>query len=193
MPQAIQHGCAVARCLFLFMLLAMNRTGRAAFLAIALAATSVHAQDEVTIELPTPAEQFETIRSWEGRWKVAETQALQIVFETTARGTAMIERWETQAGLHSITVYHMDGDALVATHYCPQGNQPRLETRSSANGDIRFAFRDVTGLDKGESHTHDLWFSPAADGSIRRSEVYRGADGLQEPSHYTLRRALPAG
>ncbi|MCR2833357.1 hypothetical protein [Parerythrobacter lacustris] len=170
----------------------MNRTGKAAFLAIALAATQVHAEDEVAIELETPAEQFETIRSWEGRWQVAETPALEIVFETTARGTAMIERWETKSGLHSITIYHMDGDALVATHYCPQGNQPRLETRSSANGDIRFAFRDVTDLDKGESHTHDLWFSSAADGTIRRSEIYRGEDGLQEPSHYTLRRAPPA-
>ncbi len=192
MPQAIQLGCAVARRLFLFMFLAMNRTGKAAILAIALATTSVHAEDEVAITLATPAEQFETIRSWEGRWQVAETQALEIVFETTARGTTMIERWETQSGLHSINVYHMDGDVLVATHYCPQGNQPRLETRSSANGDIRFVFRDVTDLGKGESHTHDLWFSPTADGSIRRSEIYRGDDGLQEPSHYTLRRAPPA-
>jgi hypothetical protein len=192
MPLAIQHGCAVAGCQFLFMLFAMSKCRRAASLAIALVAVPVCAEDNEAIAPPTSAEQFETIRSWEGRWRVAETQALEIVFETTARGTAVVERWETQSGLHSITVYHMDGEALVATHYCPQGNQPRLETAPSANGDIRFALRDISDLDKGESHTHDLWFSPAGDGTIRRSEIYRGEDGLQEPSHYTLRRAPPA-
>ena len=136
----------------------------------------------------TPAEQFELIRSWEGRWKVAETSALEIVFESTARGSTMVERWETQSGLHSITVYHLDGDALLATHYCPQGNQPRLEAHVGEQGEIRFEFRDVTDLGEGESHTHDLWFTPGADGTIRRSEIYLGNEGLQEPGHYTLSR-----
>jgi len=87
-----------------------------------------------------------------------------------------------------MTVYHMDGDALVATHYCPQGNQPRLESRGDVAAEIRFAFRDVTDLDSGESHTHDLWFTPQADGTVRRSEVYRGGEGLEVPGHYTLSR-----
>jgi hypothetical protein len=100
----------------------------------------------------------------------------------------MVERWETTTGLHSMTIYHMDGEALVATHYCPQGNQPRLDSRGAASGEIRFAFRDVTDLDAGESHTHELWFTPGADGTLRRSEVYRGEDGLQAPSQYTLGR-----
>jgi len=138
----------------------------------------------------SPAEQFAMIRSWEGRWQVAETTALEIVFEPTARGSAMIERWETRSGLHSVTIYHMDGDAMVATHYCPQANQPRLEARSGPVGPIRFAFRDVTDLDDGESHTHELAFAPADDGSLVRSEVYRGEDGLQEPSQYTLSRKV---
>ena len=140
----------------------------------------------------TPAEQFELIRSWEGRWKVAETSALEIVFESAARGSSMIERWETQSGLHSITVYHMDGDVLLATHYCPQGNQPRLEAHLGESGEIRFEFRDVTDLGDGESHTHDLWFTPGPDGTIRRSEIYLGKEGLQEPGHYTLSRVATA-
>ena len=137
----------------------------------------------------SPSEQFALIRSWEGRWDVAETSALRIVFKTTARGSAIVERWETAAGLHSMTVYHMDGEALVATHYCPQGNQPRLESRDARGGEIHFAFRDVTDLDIGESHAHALWFTPGADGTLQRSEVYHSEDGLQPPSVYTLTRA----
>ncbi|MEX0342577.1 MAG: hypothetical protein AB3N06_08320, partial [Erythrobacter sp.] len=106
----------------------------------------------------TPADPFELIADLEGRWQVAETPALEIVFEQTARGTTIVERWETASGLHSMTVYHRDGDAVVATHYCPQGNQPRLEARTLDAGEVRFAFRDVTDLDEGESHTHALRF-----------------------------------
>jgi hypothetical protein len=161
---------------------------RTSILAIALLPGALYAQQEEQGAALTASQQFEQIRSWEGRWQVAETTALQIVFEATARGSAMVERWETTTGLHSMTIYHMDGEALVATHYCPQGNQPRLDSRGAASGEIRFAFRDVTDLDAGESHTHELWFTPGADGTLRRSEVYRGEDGLQAPSQYTLGR-----
>ncbi len=135
------------------------------------------------------AQQFEQISQWVGRWRVDETEVLTIVFESTANGRTIVERWETPNGLHSMTVYHMDGDALVATHYCPQGNQPRLVSHGSDGPDIRFDFRDVTDLDPGESYQHDLAFSPSDDGALVRSEVYLGPDGQAEPGRYTLRRA----
>lgn len=166
----------------------MINHAKVAMIVIALLAMPAHAQSDEQGDLPSPAAQFERIRSWEGRWQVAEAPGLQIVFELTARGTAMVERWETAAGLHSMTVYHLDGDAVVATHYCPQGNQPRLESGGASEGEVRFAFRDVTDLDAGESHAHALWFTPGPAGTLRRSEVYRGEEGLQEPGVYTLSR-----
>jgi hypothetical protein len=160
-----------------------------AVLAMALLPAASMASPDTTPRLLTPSEKFESIRSWEGRWQVAETTALHIVFEATARGSAIVERRETSAGLHSMTIYHMDGEAVIATHYCPQGNQPRLESRDAASGEVRFALRDVTDLDAGETHAHALWFTPEADGTLKRSEVYRGEDGLQPPSVYTLTRS----
>lgn len=139
---------------------------------------------------PSLAEaQFAQILGWEGRWQVAETDALEIVFETTARGKIVVERWETAAGLHSITVYHLDGDAVVATHYCPQGNQPRLQSVPGDPDAIAFEFRDITGLDEGESHQFALDYTVRGDGALLRSEVYRSAEGPGEPSSYTLTRA----
>lgn len=167
----------------------MLRPAKLAVLAVTLTAMPFSTHASEAEDIVTPAQQFALIQSWEGRWHVEETTALNIVFEKTARGTAMVERWETGAGLHSMTVYHMDGERLVATHYCPQGNQPRLESRGGNSDEIRFAFADVTGLDAGESHAHDLWFRPGADGTIRRYEVYKGEQGLQEPGSYTLGRA----
>lgn len=139
---------------------------------------------------PTPAEaQFAQILGWEGRWKVAETDALQIVFEVTARGKTVVERWETASGLHSITVYHLDGESVIATHYCPQGNQPRLQSVAGDGSAIAFEFRDITGLDEGESHQFALSYAVREDGSLLRSEVYRSAEGPDDSSSYTLMRA----
>lgn len=139
-------------------------------------------------EALSSSDQFALISSWEGRWQVAETPALEIVFEKSSRGSTMVERWETASGLLSMTVYHRDGDAVLATHYCPQGNQPRLEAHGGQAGEIRFAFRDVTDFDEGESHTQWLAFAPQPDGTLLRTEVYTGSDGAREPSSYTLRR-----
>ena len=88
-----------------------------------------------------------------------------------------------------MTVYHLDDDMIVATHYCPQGNQPRLETGSGALGNIEFGFRDVTDLDEGEGHSHTLSFTQNSDGSLRRSEAYMSGEDLGDPTVLTLVRS----
>ena len=159
---------------------------RALALALATMAAPVSAEEAAT---SAAEQQFAQIASLEGRWRVAETDALEIVFEITARGQTVIERWETASGLHSITVYHRDGEKVIATHYCPQGNQPRLETVAGDKDLIAFAFRDITGLDEGESHAFSLAFTFNENGSLVRSETYRSADGPGSPSSYTMTRA----
>lgn len=155
-------------------------------LALFVAASPALAHDDT---LPSAEQQFAEIASWEGRWKVAETDALQIVFEITARGKTVVERWETANGLHSMTVYHLDGGHVIATHYCPQGNQPRLESMPGEEGRIAFAFRDITGLDEGESHAFTLDWAMRGDGTLVRTEVYRSTEGPGEPGRYTLSKA----
>jgi hypothetical protein len=47
-----------------------------------------------------------------------------------------------------ITVYHPDGDSIVATHYCKAKNQPRMRA-SGGSGEVRqitFSFLDITNL-----------------------------------------------
>ena len=44
-------------------------------------------------------------------------------------------------------MYHLDGDRLLATHYCPQGNQPRLKLMDDGDPKrLSFAFVDGTGM-----------------------------------------------
>lgn len=77
-----------------------------------------------------------------------------------------------------MTAYHVDRDQLVATHYCPQGNQPRLNWVISDQDDtFAFEFRDATDLDtQDEAHQHSLTLEFQEDGSVQRTEVYVSGD-----------------
>ncbi len=138
----------------------------------------------------TPAQQFEDIKALKGLWSVAETERLTIRFELTANNTVVLERWETSSGLHSLTAYHMDGANIVATHYCPQGNQPRLVASAvQTAGKIAFAFQDATDLDATEEFQHDLAFEIKEGGTVVRSEIYSTDKATGPVSSYTLSRA----
>ena len=124
---------------------------------------------------PAPATAtFDQLKQLVGVWRNADKpdSALRIRFSLTAGGTVLVESWERAGDPHSLTLYHRDGAALLATHYCPQGNQPRMALVDGGGGAIHFAFRDVTDLDPGESHQHDLWLDLSDPARPVRSEVY---------------------
>lgn len=133
--------------------------------------------------------QFEKVAALAGEWRVEDRPSLRIVFEPTAGGSVIIERWMVGPRVHSVTVYHLDGDRLVATHYCPQGNQPRLASTAAGAAGVRFAFLDATDLDPDESFQHDLSFTWDDGGTVSRAETYWGPDGPQEETVLTLARA----
>ncbi len=132
------------------------------------------------------AVQFEKVAALAGEWRVQERPSLRIVFEPTAGGSVIIERWMVGERMHSMTVYHRDGERLIATHYCPQGNQPRLASTAAGADGVSFAFLDATDLDPRESFQHDLSFSWNAGGTVSRAETYWGPQGAEEETVLTL-------
>ncbi|MBP8062346.1 MAG: hypothetical protein KAY29_00600 [Brevundimonas sp.] len=130
--------------------------------------------------------QFEKVAALAGEWRVQERPSLRIVFERTAGGSVIIERWMVGQRVHSLTVYHLDGERLIATHYCPQGNQPRLASTTAGSAGVSFAFLDATDLDPQESFQHDLSFSWNAGGTVSRAETYWGPQGAEEETVLTL-------
>ena len=155
----------------------------ATFLVGFLAGNAPMAAEELQI---TAAMQFDEISGLAGQWQVQEHASLRIVFEPTAGGSSIVESWMLGERTHSLTIYHLDGERMIATHYCPQGNQPRLAAGASLNGEMRFTLLDVTGLDPHESYQHDLSFKRNGDGTISRSETYYSPDGAAEENTLTL-------
>ena len=151
--------------------------------ALALAAVAPPAQ------VPA-ATAFARLKSLVGTWRNAERPAspLRVRFSLTASGTVLVEEWLRGTQPHSLTLYHRDGDTLIATHYCPQGNQPRLALEAGKGPAIRFAFRDAMDLDAArESHQHALAFDLTDPARPVRSETYRSATG-DEPDRLVLAR-----
>jgi hypothetical protein len=159
---------------------------------ILLAATIALSAAPVTSTVPLPpatavpapvaaAVAFDQLKTLVGTWRPAgkPDSPLRIRFYLTAGSTVLVESWEARGKPHSLTLYHRDGPALLATHCCPQGNQPRLALAGQDGGGLHFAFKDATDLHRAtESHQHDLWFDLADSDRPVRGEIYSGKDGL---------------
>jgi hypothetical protein len=111
-----------------------------------------------------------------GTWRPVDQPAspLLIRFSLTAGGTVLVEEWRRSDRAHSLTVYHRDGAQLVATHYCPQGNQPRLSATPQTGTTIGFVLRDATDLDAAkEAYLIALAFNLSSKETLVRRETYR--------------------
>lgn len=103
---------------------------------------------------------FERLKTLVGRWEAkTEMGKVTLTYELIANGSALVERdaFENMPAME--TVYHLDGNRLLLTHYCMLGNQPRMQARSfdPATGEIRFEFLDITNLaSPGAAHMHNV-------------------------------------
>jgi len=142
-------------------------------------------------ELGPPVSSFEQMSALVGDWKREGTDGskFHIQFELTAKDSVLIERWVSRGKTHSLKLYHRDKADVVATHYCPQGNQPRMKmTTPDGASKIRFDFWDATNLvNPTDSHQHSLSFDLSEPGRIKRAETYLSSAG-EEPSEMVLVR-----
>jgi hypothetical protein len=59
--------------------------------------------------------------------------------------------------MEMITMFHPDLKDILATHYCAEGNQPRMKlVPSAAPNQLTFEFKDGTNIPAGGSHMQKL-------------------------------------
>ena len=146
------------------------------------ASAQLNIADSVADETVVSAENaFDELVGMVGVWRPADNpqSPLRIHFYLTAGETVLVESWQVRGQPHSLTLYHRDGEGLLATHYCPEGNQPRLELVSRGSDELRFILRDITDLEPlSESYQHDLWFDFSDPEHPVRGESYASRDGV---------------
>jgi hypothetical protein len=82
----------------------------------------------------------------------------RLSYELIAGGTSLVERESAEKMPAMLTVYYLDGDRLLLTHYCMAGNQPRMQARTfnPETGEMAFEFLDATNLAPGAGHMHNV-------------------------------------
>jgi hypothetical protein len=103
---------------------------------------------------------FARLKTLVGQWEAqARDGHERLTYELVADGTALIERETAANRPEMLTVYHLDGNRLLLTHYCMAGNQPRMELRSfdASTGALTFDFVDATNLaSPAAGHMHSV-------------------------------------
>jgi hypothetical protein len=96
---------------------------------------------------------------WEGS-AVHQGQNLSTTasFRVVADGSAVMHDLAPGTPHEMITMFHMNGKDLLATHYCSRHNQPRLRAVPSSDPKVlAFAFQDATNLaSPSEGHMTEL-------------------------------------
>lgn len=113
-----------------------------------------------------------------GRWQATrdDGSTITVTYRVVSHGSAMIETFVTASGTETVTMYHPDGDHLVLTHYCAQGNQARLKAVEVAPSRALFRFLDATNVGPEQGVMRELEVRVGADAFDQRS-VYRAPDG----------------
>jgi hypothetical protein len=109
---------------------------------------------------------FDLLKGMEGNWagKNNQGQPIQVTFRMTAGGSALMSEILGRGPENMITMFHMDGDRLLMTHYCGAGNQPRMKVVSSDAKSVSFEFFDGTNIGPGDGHMQHVTFTqPDAD------------------------------
>jgi len=105
---------------------------------------------------------FARLKTLAGEWE-AETRMgkAHLSYEVIAGGTALVEKETAEKMAAMLTVYHLDGERLLMTHYCMAGNQPRMQAKAfnPESGELEFQFLDATNLTgPGAGHMHNATF-----------------------------------
>jgi hypothetical protein len=122
----------------------------------------------------------------------AGSRANIIGVKTKAAGSAVVHTYRAGTAGEMETVFHMDGDQLLLTHYCALQNAPILRfEKSDKPGELKFVFHGGTNFDhKVDAHLHESTFVIKDKDTIeQRSTVFTNDKPNPELKSVLHRRA----
>ncbi len=128
--------------------------------------------------------------SWQGTLDGKPLQG-QVTMRVTSMGnTLMHEMKASERPDDPITMFHLDGDRLMLTHYCDAGNQPSMVGTVSPDGKtVTFEFVHATNLlSSQEGHMQHVVFSVIDADHHTESWDFAMADGRHMVGSMDLKR-----
>lgn len=96
---------------------------------------------------------FDKLKALAGTWEGAfDGKPLYVTLRVISTGNALVHEMTgsqtpNQDPEHPITMFYLEGDRLLLTHYCDAGNRPRMVANALPDGKtINFDFLDVANL-----------------------------------------------
>jgi hypothetical protein len=123
--------------------------------------------------------------SWEGTFEGAP---VHVTLRVTSMGNAIVHEMKGSGPEDPITMFYVDGDRLLLTHYCDAGNRPRMLGTISADGKtINFDFLDVAGSTQ-PGHMHHAVFTMTDAEHHTEDWTYMLPGDKPEQGHLVLQR-----
>src|SRR5437773_6099664 len=141
-------------------------------------------------------EAFYRLASLQGDWQgIADGVNTTLIYTLTANGSTLMEQCRPEKGHEMITMFTVDGDHLIATHYCSAKNQPQMATPAitDAQKPLAFSLVRVTGLKSpGDFHNTGLTVIEEDNDHLTQEWLYdaKGKSG-KKVFHFT--RVRPGG
>ena len=135
---------------------------------------------------------LDRLKALAGEWVAAEDDEmakkgdLVARYAVTAHGSAVVETVFPGTPHEMVTVYHADGQDLVLTHFCTEGNQPRMRARDTGAERFDFAYDGGTNIDPlHDRHMHSATLVLVGADEIRSewTELAEGKPVLVARSH----------
>jgi hypothetical protein len=170
-----------------------TRTYLLFFAQILLATTAI--SNEVS-QPSRSAAAFQQLATLAGEWEgIQDGERINVTYTVTANGSALMEQDKpaNAPAMMMITMFTVDRDRLIATHYCSARNQPQMVSTTIgdlAKDGVTFSLDRVTGMTTPDDwHNTGLTITqPDADHITQRwTYQYKGKAGTTT-FHYARKK-----
>jgi hypothetical protein len=123
---------------------------------------------------------------WQGKSPSGGTS--EVTYRLAAGGTAVMADMH-MAGDDMVTMYYVDGDQLLMTHFCPTNNQPRMKAAISPDlNTVSFDFLDATNLSGPQAgHMHRAVFLFSDSGHYTEEWTWK-QEGKDTKMYFEMQR-----
>lgn len=129
---------------------------------------------------------FDRLKMLEGQWDATTPEGkTRITYQVISNGTALME---TIVSENMVSVYHADDNAILMTHYCAAGNQPRMRAQASRGDAMTFLYIDAANLkSSADGHMHRLVITFKDADHVTEEWTWK-QDGKETISRFQLQR-----
>jgi hypothetical protein len=133
---------------------------------------------------------FDRLKTLAGSWAgTYEGKPMQASLRVTSTGNAILHEMKGSEGPDNpITMFYVDGDRLLLTHYCDAGNRPRMVGKITPDGKtVEFDFLDLAGSTQ-PGHMHHAVFTMIDANHHIEDWTYMLPGDKAEQAHLDLQR-----